>query len=528
MKKFLGFLLVWAMLLLSPLEHARAEPTAPFAIITVTTTGDESDAATGDNVCDTNLNTPELECTLRAAIEQANATPSPEIIGFNIPGDGVKTIQPHLGLPFVQDRVLIDGYLQPGTSVNTLADGNNAVLLIELDGSQTPVGANGLSISYGANVAIQGLIINRFGGHGIYFNGVSGTIYGSAIGTDATGTQALGNGKAGVYIARSGRGNLIGGSDAAARNLISGNQGDGIFIEEGATGNTIENNFIGTDKSGVLALGNAGNGVAVDGASGNLIGSGNRVAFNKRNGILITTGTGNAIRGNSIFSNSALGIDLVGDGVTRNDAGDLDEGANRLQNMPVLNKVIVYSDGHQVKGSFTSKPRKGYFWLEVFYTAECDSSRYGEGQTYLSGAGMLLPAGGTRDFYFITSRTAPIGYFATATITDPDGNTSEFSKCIKVKQGKPGSFMLLKPRDGKTINSLPVQLDWQDAFDADSYTVVVRKGSPTGKVVESATTDVSQYQPEKLHRGNTYYWRVGACNEASCKKSAWWSFKVKP
>src|ERR1043165_4028411 len=73
--------------------------------------------------------------SLRKAIVDANGNAGQDLIDFQIPGAGVKTISPLTPLPVITDSVTIDGYTQPGASPNTLATGNNAVLLIELDGS---------------------------------------------------------------------------------------------------------------------------------------------------------------------------------------------------------------------------------------------------------------------------------------------------------------------------------------------------------------------------------------------------------
>src|SRR5262249_28132644 len=99
-----------------------------------------------------------------------NANPGVDEIDFNIPGAGAHTINVNgtgLGeLPHVTEPVTIDAYTQPGASRNTLADGNNAVLLIELNGNSTAVGVNGLTVAAG-NSTIEGLVINRFPGSGI-------------------------------------------------------------------------------------------------------------------------------------------------------------------------------------------------------------------------------------------------------------------------------------------------------------------------------------------------------------------------
>src|SRR5205814_10319166 len=126
-------------------------------------------------------------------------------------------------LPTITGPVVIDGCSQPGASTNTLATGNNAELLIELDGSSAGAGADGLVLS-GSHITIRGLVINRFSGNGILIGGAGDTdnfIEGNFIGTDPTGTLSQGNGAAGILVLTND--NRIGGTTPASRNLISGN-----------------------------------------------------------------------------------------------------------------------------------------------------------------------------------------------------------------------------------------------------------------------------------------------------------------
>src|SRR6185369_14913372 len=114
--------------------------------------------------------------TLREAITAANTNlpsgdaPAGDLgldtINFNIPNGGVQTIAPASALPIIAEALTIDGYTQPGASANTLANGNNAVLLIEIDGTNAGSSVKGLSIT-GGNVTVRGLVINRFFGVGI-------------------------------------------------------------------------------------------------------------------------------------------------------------------------------------------------------------------------------------------------------------------------------------------------------------------------------------------------------------------------
>ena len=155
-------------------------------IFTVNVTGDGHDANAGDGVCQTS--TPG-NCSLRAAIEEANANSGTDTINFNIPGGGVHTINPASALPAVSDPTIIDGYSQPGASPNILANDDNAVILIELNGSNAGAGSSGLSLLNSPSM-IQGLSIYSFNFSGIRLNPVGGDLVrGNFIGLNAAGTS---------------------------------------------------------------------------------------------------------------------------------------------------------------------------------------------------------------------------------------------------------------------------------------------------------------------------------------------------
>lgn len=197
-----------------------------------------------------------------------------DTIRFNLPGAGVHTISvtDHKGLPHLTDPVIIDGYSQPGASKNTLAKGDNAVLLIQLSPAAGIGDIAGLELDTNSST-IQGLIVSGFQdyfiqGYGIVVAGQNNTIQGNFIGTDANGAASLLN-SFGIWV--SSGSNLIGGVSPADRNLISGN-GGGIYISgPGAAQNKIQGNFIGTTRSGTGALPN-GSAIIIDGASQTLIG----------------------------------------------------------------------------------------------------------------------------------------------------------------------------------------------------------------------------------------------------------------
>ena len=265
----------------------------------------------GNGTCDV------VGCTLREAIDAANASPGADIINFNIAGSGVKSIAPTTPLPDITDTVTIDGYSQPGASVNTLAVGNDAVLLLELNGILA--GGTGLVLTSDSNI-IRGLVINRFGsGIEIDDGKVNNVIEGNFIGTDAAGIADLGNSSMGVLIS-SGSNNLIGGPLPAARNLLSGNGSSGVAVFGccGDQNNMVQGNYIGTNRDGTAALPNDEDGVNSSGdvrasqIGGTATGAGNLISGNGRNGIHLSSGFGGFSFGNNIVQGNLIGTDATG------------------------------------------------------------------------------------------------------------------------------------------------------------------------------------------------------------------------
>ncbi|MET0623999.1 MAG: CSLREA domain-containing protein [Pyrinomonadaceae bacterium] len=300
---------------------------APAATYVVDTTADTNDADTADGLC---LDSAGF-CSLRAAIQQANADPSADAVNFLIVGLGTQTINvgsTSLGaLPAVVHPLTIDGYTQPGSSQNTLAVGDDAVINVELNGTSAGAGADGLNISAGGST-VRGLAVYKFAGDGIDLNTNGGNIVaGNFIGTNATGAGAT-NGNAGDGVNVAGvASNTVGGPTPAARNLISANAGEGIDITgTGATGNTVAGNYVGTDRNGTADLGNAVNGLRIAaGAQSNTVGGltttpgtapGNVIGGNASDGVEITgtTSSSNTVRGNLI------GLNAGGTAVLRNDS----------------------------------------------------------------------------------------------------------------------------------------------------------------------------------------------------------------
>jgi parallel beta-helix repeat protein len=252
--------------------------------------------------------------SLRQAILDANANPGPDTIAFNIPGPGVKTITPVLGLPDITDPVVIDGTTQPGYA---------GTPIIELSGGVNAVAA-GINI-HGGNSTLRALIINRFNGWGVGLFDVGGNhIEGCYIGVNAAGTAALPNSGYGITVRPGSSNNFIGGTTVAARNVISGNSSAGIYLTNysnnlSITGNVIEGNYIGTNAGGTSPLPNGREGICVCDASataplsdtvigGTAPGAGNLISANKFEGVSISSFyvTGTLVQGNLV------GTDVTG------------------------------------------------------------------------------------------------------------------------------------------------------------------------------------------------------------------------
>ncbi len=244
-------------------------------------------------------------CSLRDAILFANLNAGANTINFNIGGGGFRSIAPTSALPAIVETVTINGYSQPGASANTLSVGNDANLLIELDGASAGA-ANGLTVQNAPSTLIKGLVINRFALAGIQIAPTIDTnfitIQGNFIGTDVTGTAALANGGNGIEVANShGLFGTIGGIGPPIRSVISGNALNGISLAE--NNNTVQGNYIGTNASGTAALANGG---GVDIAANNSQIGGNP-AFGQRNVISGNDGNGVAILSSGATSNVIVG-----------------------------------------------------------------------------------------------------------------------------------------------------------------------------------------------------------------------------
>ncbi len=320
-----------------------------------------------------------------------------------------------------------------GTDITgSVALGNKAVAVGLQDAS--PSNTIGGTVA-GARNLISGNLAD-----GIDLSGAgtsSNLVAGNYIGTDATGKIALGNSHVNIDIFNSASANTIGGTAAAARNIVADNVKVGYAGIEvfAASKNVIEGNDIGTDVTGSNPLGNQ-IGVLVWSSStsntigGTAAGAGNVIAFSKAGGVVVGTSTtdkstGNAILGNSIFSNTKLGIDLGDNGVTANGASG-HTGPNLFQDFPVLSSVLTTGGVTTITGTLAASASTTYR-LEFFSNPASDPSGYGQGQTFLMFANVTTDASGNASFSVQTPTAVPGGLSLSATATDPNGNTSEFS-----------------------------------------------------------------------------------------------------
>jgi streptogramin lyase len=367
-------------------------------------------------------------------------------------------------------NVIAGNYI--GTDVSgTKALGNGGVGVFFANGTQSNrVGTNG----DGVNDAAERNVIDANAFQGVALDG-SGTdlnvVAGNHIGVDATGNNALGNGNNGVWILQGAQSNRIGtnGSDpnaAGEGNRIGGNAYAGVAITDpGTNQNLVAGNSIGADPTGTRALGNGGNGVYLgNAAQHNQIGGSapalsNTIAFNQQNGVVLvnpTTGTtsGNSIRGNAIFGNVQLGIDLGWDGVTFNDLGDADTGPNNLQNYPTLTAGTPGSST-AVSGTLNSLANTT-FTLDFYASPQPDARGFGQGQRYLGSTTVHTDATGNAAFSTSLAAAATLGEWLTATATDPAGNTSEFSAALEL----PAPALTLDASTWTSLGPAPILTGW--------------------------------------------------------------------
>jgi CSLREA domain-containing protein len=263
---------------------------------TVNTALDLPDATPGDDVC----NNGDGACSLRGAIQEANAHAGADTIAFN----AAFLIMPGTPLPAITERLTIDGTTAPGYA---------GVPLVIIDGNG--IAGVGLDVLAGADQSlITGVQVSSFNTGGIRIASNSSGVTASYVGPVLSGVAA-GDG----IIITGGTNNFVGAA-TGAMNVISGNQNNGIFIS-GGSGHTIIRNRIGTNVAGTAALANGGDGVNVLAGDTITIGSatagaGNLISGNAGGGVAV----GQAATSVTIIGNN-IGLDVTGVNIIGNGEG---------------------------------------------------------------------------------------------------------------------------------------------------------------------------------------------------------------
>jgi hypothetical protein len=327
-----------------------------------------------------------------------------------------------------------------------------------------------------ADTVIDGNIVSGNTSVGIVLSAAGGgpvdtVITRNVVGLDASGFVMAGNSnlsdRLGGVLVEAGPGTTIGAAGSA--NLIGGNFGPGITVgllsqASPASGVTIVGNVIGVN--GAFSLGNTGGGIALRNASANLIGGDDTMAnagtenviwYNGGAGVSVqgAASTGNSVRFNSLTGNAGLGIDLGGDGlVNANDADDFDTGPNGLQNRPVLTSVLnnVVPGVTRVSGTLNGLAGTT-FRLQVYSSASCDPSGFGEGERH-EFTFSVTPLAGSSTINFVQDVIGPAGPIAVGRVVTVTamalngvdaGSSSEFSNCAVVANAPAAAITSVTP-----------------------------------------------------------------------------------
>ncbi len=478
--------------------------------------------------------------TLRQAILDANGTPGADSIEFALVGIAAKIILPLTPLPAITETVVIDATTQPdfdgvplielsGTMLASSSDGlvlqasgsvvrglaindfpgrgvvvQAASNIVEGNHIGTNLAGSAIKANDGAGISIEAVggstiggvtapaanVISGNGGSGIVVGGVgasSNVILGNLIGTNRAGTSALSNGTNGVTLLVGANSTAIGGASAGSRNVISGNAIHGILVADSVSGGTIENNAIGSGADGTGDLGNKGDGVHMVGLN-NVI-QGNRIASNVGDGITVeAAATGVSITQNAMAGNGGLAIDLSDDGVTANDLNDTDNGANELQNFPVLTGATSVGGTTNVIGTIATEASSSYR-IEFFASASCDPSGNGEGDIYLGFINVTTNVLGVADF----QATFAVNIAATPSVTaiaiDAAGNTSEYSACSSAATTADVSVTITGvPNPVAPGSNIVYTVTVNNSGPLPAADVMLNGSTPSGTVFTSAAT----------------------------------------
>ena len=318
--------------------------------------------------------------TLRDAINWANTNAGPDEIQFNIGAGGPQVIGITTSLLPITESVTIDGTTQPGYS---------GTPLIEISGAVTPWPFTGLNFAANSNI-VRSVIVNRFTNDLIRFDNSSyNTVENCWLGVDAAGTNDYG-GRRGIYI-NVGSNNSIGSSAAAGRNIIAGCSDEGIYIFRG-TNNVIQGNYIGTDVTGSVAIGNS-TGVRIQEGCSNVVGGtvsgqGNVVSGNFT-GVGLESTWGNTLQGNIVGLN-AVGTAKVYFGLTQTRGISIYQSNTNLIGGTVAgarNVISGLNHGVELQNASANRVEGNYIGTDVSGTNAVGNSR-----------GIYGTTGATRNF----------------------------------------------------------------------------------------------------------------------------------
>jgi hypothetical protein len=380
-------------------------------------------------------------------------------------------------------------HLVQGNLIGTDASGGNAIPGQE-KGIET-IGATS-NILIGGTTATERNVVSGNIDYGIRFRGTGAgkVASGNYVGTNPAGDAPVPNVQYGIEVEATDV--LIGGTAVGAGNLASGNGFNGILIFQ-ATGAVVRGNLVGTDATGTFAIGNGTDGIVLssNGAicGGINPGEANTVAYNLGSGIevqgLTAALNGNPIRGNSIYQNVGIGIDLGGDGVTANDALDADGGPNSRQNYPIITSAVPESPfGTDVAGTLDSTPSTAYV-LDFYANPPCEGrpQDFTEGLLYLGSDNVVTDGNGHAEFAVNLAFTIEVGQPVTATATDPNGNTSELS---------PRIIFSISPVSGPPAGGTLHAIFGTDFEDGATVTI---GGLPATDVFVTSPTQISARPP---------------------------------
>ena len=349
----------------------------------------------------------------------------PTIIDFDIPsaeagftteaGISFWRIKPKEKMSLIGNWIEVKGSTQASRHGDLNPDGPEIVV----DGSNMTTTEALFNILAVNQCTIEGITINNSKGFGINIStGIENHIYDCYIGTDASGETSAPNASGGIYLDNAAM-NMIGGEGIGC--VISGNGGSGI-VASNTVNTTISGNMIGTKRNGQSALGNAGNGISLNnGAKAQYVATGNVIAFNGTDGVLMDGGTtnDNTLAQNSFFSNSGKGIHLI-------------NGANNGISSPSVATSEFYSSFGFPGTLFVSGSAPANSTIEIMKTESPEVESNGEGRSSL-GFTLSDDSGGW--FVYLATAEVKAGEKVCATATDAVGNTSEFSNNLSVVTG---------------------------------------------------------------------------------------------